>query len=157
MASELHPWRFELELFSKSVTLWLLAILQWLPKVTYMCTWFSALWRRFQYDRKCLFSCIYNPQITSSPTSLFRVNFNRNCVKNHPQPWTCPFSICQPSVCEGVFVVAPLSWTLWGHQKDAGVHWQMHSKGWEDCVCDCVLVVIYIILPFGQTWHCRRL
>ena len=55
-----------------------------------MCTWFSASWRRFRHDRKCLFSCIYNPQITISPTSLFSANFNGNRVKNHPQPWTCP-------------------------------------------------------------------
>ena len=41
-------------------------------------------------DRKCLFSCIYYPQITISPTSLFSANVNGNCVKNHPQPWTCP-------------------------------------------------------------------
>ena len=55
-----------------------------------MCTWFSASWQRFRYDRKCLLSCIYNPQITISRTSLFSVNFNRNSVKNHPKPWTCP-------------------------------------------------------------------
>ena len=54
-----------------------------------MCTWFSASWRRFRYDRKCLFLCIYNPQITISPTSLFSANFNGNRVKNHPKPWTC--------------------------------------------------------------------
>ena len=58
----------------------------------HMCTWFSASLRRFWYDRKCLFSCIYNPQITISPTSLFSVNFNGNHVKNHPKPWTCPLS-----------------------------------------------------------------
>ena len=55
-----------------------------------MCTWFSASWRRFRYDRKCLFSCIYNPQITISPTPLFSANFNGNRVKNHPKPRTCP-------------------------------------------------------------------
>ena len=43
-----------------------------------------ASWRGFRYDRKCLFSCIYNPQITVSPTSSFSASFNRNCVKNHP-------------------------------------------------------------------------
>ena len=37
-----------------------------------------ASWRRFRYDRKCLFSCIYNPQITVSPTSSFTVSFNKN-------------------------------------------------------------------------------
>ena len=30
------------------------------------------------------FSCIYNPQITVSPTSSFSASFNRNRVKNHP-------------------------------------------------------------------------
>ena len=30
------------------------------------------------------FVCIYNPQITVSPTSLFSVSFNGNRVKNHP-------------------------------------------------------------------------
>ena len=58
----------------------------------HMCTWFSASWRRFRYDRKCLFLCIYNPQITISPTSLFSANFNGNRVKNHPKPWTCPLT-----------------------------------------------------------------
>ena len=76
--------------FSKSVTLWLLAILQQLTwRSAHMCTWFSAYWRRFRYNRKCLFSCIYNPLITISPTSLFSANSSGNRVKNHPQPWTC--------------------------------------------------------------------
>ena len=44
------------------------------------------------YDRKCLFSCIYNPQITISPTSLFSANFNGDRVKNHPRPRTCPLT-----------------------------------------------------------------
>ena len=30
------------------------------------------------------FSCIYNPQITVSPTSSFSASFNGNRVKNHP-------------------------------------------------------------------------
>jgi len=55
-----------------------------------MCTWFSVSWWCFRYDRKCLFSGIYNPQITISSTSVFSVNFNRNRVKNHLKPWTCP-------------------------------------------------------------------
>ena len=28
-----------------------------------------------------------------SPTSLFSANVNGNCVKNHPQLWTCPLNI----------------------------------------------------------------
>ena len=59
----------------------------------HMCKWFSASWQRFRYDRKCLFSCIYNLQITISPTLLFSANFNRNHVKNHPKPWTCPLTL----------------------------------------------------------------
>ena len=59
-----------------------------------MWTWFSPSWRRFRYDRKCLFSCIYNPQITISSTPLFSANFNGNRVKNHPKPWTCPLKDC---------------------------------------------------------------
>ena len=44
-----------------------------------------ASWQRFRYDRKCRFSCIYNPQITVSPTSsFFKASFNGNRVKNHP-------------------------------------------------------------------------
>ena len=46
-----------------------------------------------RYERKCLFLCIYNPQITVSPTSLFSANLNRNHVKNHPKPWTCPLNL----------------------------------------------------------------
>ena len=34
--------------------------------------------------QKFLFSCIYNPQITVSPTSSFSASFNGNRVKNHP-------------------------------------------------------------------------
>ena len=30
------------------------------------------------------FSCIYNPQITVSPTSSFSASFNGNRIKNHP-------------------------------------------------------------------------
>ena len=59
-----------------------------------MCTWFAASWRRFRYDKKCLFSCIYNPQITISPTLLFSANFKGNRVKYHSQPWTCRLRRC---------------------------------------------------------------
>ena len=82
-------------IFSKSVTQWLLTFCsdspQW--RSAHMCTWFSASWRRFRYDRKCLFSCIYNRQNTISPTSLFSANFNGNRVINHPKPWTCPLRL----------------------------------------------------------------
>ena len=40
-----------------------------------------ATWRRFRYGIKCLFfPCIYNPQITVSPTSPFSASFN--CQKS---------------------------------------------------------------------------
>ena len=54
---------------------------------------FASCWQCFRYDRKCLFLCIYNHQTTISPTSLFSANFNRNRVKNHPKPWTCPLTL----------------------------------------------------------------
>ena len=38
------------------------------------------------------FSCIYNPQITVSPTSSFSASFNGKRIKNHPIPWTCPLN-----------------------------------------------------------------
>ena len=65
-----------------------------------------------------LFSCIYNPRITVSPTSSFSASFNGNRVKNHPEPWTCPlrselwhhwiellvfFSLCSFTDC-GTFI-----------------------------------------------------
>ena len=53
-----------------------------------------ASWRRFSYERKCLFSSIYYLQITISPTSSFSGSFNGNRVKNHPKPWTCPLITC---------------------------------------------------------------
>ena len=36
------------------------------------------------WQKMPFFVCIYNPQITVSPTSLFSASFNRNRVKNHP-------------------------------------------------------------------------
>ena len=35
-------------------------------------------------QQNAFFSCIYNPQITVLPTSLFSASFNGNRVKNHP-------------------------------------------------------------------------
>ena len=74
-----------------------LAVLQQLPRVTY-CAYVHmilASWRCFRYDRKCLFSCIYNPQIIISPASSCTASFNGNRIKNHPKPWTCPLTSCQ--------------------------------------------------------------
>ena len=75
-----------------------------------MCIWFSASWRRFRYYRKCLFSCIYNPQITIWPTSLFSANFNGNRVKNHPKPWTCPLSSLGRARGLNIFSRVSLPW-----------------------------------------------
>ena len=55
-----------------------------------MCTCFCASRRPIRYDRKCLFSCIYNPQTIISPISSFSASFNGNRVKNHAKPWTYP-------------------------------------------------------------------
>ena len=38
----------------------------------------------FGRTENAFFLCIYNPQITVSPTSLFSASFNGNRVKNHP-------------------------------------------------------------------------
>ena len=47
----------------------------------------------FGTTENACFLCIYNPQITISPSSLFSANFNGNRVKNHPKPWTCPLTL----------------------------------------------------------------
>ena len=79
-----------------------------------MCTWFSASWRRFRYDRKCPFSCIYNPQITVSPTSLFSANFNGSLVKNHPKAWTCPLNLKETTTTATIFAVPQVQRVLRG-------------------------------------------
>ena len=70
------------------------------------------------YDRKCLFSCIYNPLITISPTSLFSANFNGNRVKNHLKPWTDSWSrtFFQPQTFN--FQIC-----LWGLAEGVGWSW----------------------------------
>ena len=50
----------------------------------HMVTWFGRHGDAFGTTENAFFSCIYNPQITVSPTSLFSVRFNGNRVKNHP-------------------------------------------------------------------------
>ena len=98
-----------------------------------MCTWFSASWRCFRYDRKCLFSCIYNPQITISSPSLFSANFNGNHVKNHPKPWTCPLklklkkeqgqwqlNVAQTADHESVQTGENVDWNCWTKVKQNG-------------------------------------
>ena len=59
-----------------------LAILQWRSR--HMVTWFGRHGNAFGTTENAFFSCIYNPQITVSPTSLFSASFNGNHVKNHP-------------------------------------------------------------------------
>ena len=51
---------------------------------------FGIMAMLFNVTENAFFSCIYNPQIIISPTSLCTVSFNGNRVKNHPKPWTCP-------------------------------------------------------------------
>ena len=50
----------------------------------HMVTWFGHHGDTFGTTENAFFSCIYNPQITVSPTSSFSVSFNGNRVKNHP-------------------------------------------------------------------------
>ena len=82
-----------------------------------------------------IFSCIYNPQITVSPTSSFSASFNGNRVKNHPIPWTCPlsqalqtlhvFNYLLDSTCSGQF------W--W--------HWLYFSRGFTEPLLDWHMLV----------------
>ena len=50
----------------------------------HMVTWFGRHGDAFDTTENAFFSCIYNPQITVSPTSSFSASFNGNRVKNHP-------------------------------------------------------------------------
>ena len=50
----------------------------------HMVTWFGRHGDVFGTTENAFFSCIYNPQITVSPTSSFSASFNGNRVKNHP-------------------------------------------------------------------------
>ena len=50
----------------------------------HMVRWFGHHGDTLGTTENDFFSCIYNPQITVSPTSLFSASFNGNRVKNHP-------------------------------------------------------------------------
>ena len=50
----------------------------------HMVMWFGRHGDAFGTTENVFFSCIYNPQITVSPTSSFSASFNGNRVKNHP-------------------------------------------------------------------------
>ena len=50
----------------------------------HMVTWFGRHGDAFGTTENAFFSCIYNPQITVSPTSSFSTSFNGNRVKYHP-------------------------------------------------------------------------
>ena len=50
----------------------------------HMVTWFGRHGDAFSTTENAFISCIYDPQITVSPTSSFSASFNGNCVKNHP-------------------------------------------------------------------------
>ena len=62
-------------------------------RIRHMVTWFGRHGDAFgTTENALLVSCIYNPQITVSPTSSFPASFNGNLVKSHPEPWTCPLN-----------------------------------------------------------------
>ena len=50
----------------------------------HMVTWFGRHGDAYGTTENAFFSCIYNPQITVSPTSSISASFNGNRVKNHP-------------------------------------------------------------------------
>ena len=50
----------------------------------HMVTWFGRHGDAFGTTENTFISCIYDPQITVSPTSSFSASFNRNRLKNHP-------------------------------------------------------------------------
>ena len=50
----------------------------------HMVTWFGHHGNAFGMTENAIFLCIYNPQITVSPTSSFSASFNGNRVKNYP-------------------------------------------------------------------------
>ena len=50
----------------------------------HMVTWSGRHGDAFGTTENAFFSCIYNPQITVSPTSSLSASFNGNRVKNHP-------------------------------------------------------------------------
>ena len=50
----------------------------------HMVMWFGCHGDAFGMTENAFISCIYDPQITVSPTSSFSASFNRNRLKNHP-------------------------------------------------------------------------
>ena len=50
----------------------------------HMVIWFGCHGNTFSTTENAFSSCIYNPQITVSPTSSFSASFNGNHVKNYP-------------------------------------------------------------------------
>ena len=89
MASELHPWRFELEFSPVGypvATSHFAATPQ--SDVVRICSHdFQRHGDAFGTTENACFRAVITLR---SPTSLFSANFNRNRVKNHPKPWTCP-------------------------------------------------------------------
>ena len=93
-----------------------------------MCTWFSASWRHFRYDRKCTFSCIYNPQITISLTSLLPTldgGTRQVAVMIEDSGlWCCvPFSTCDVSWTPLLPVVC------WSRVRNRLLFWLFQSEG----------------------------
>ena len=88
MASELHPWRSELDFFPSRLPCGYYIHFAATPQsdAVRMCA--HDFQRHGDAFGTMENACFH--KITISPTSLFSANFNRNRVKNHPKPWTCP-------------------------------------------------------------------
>ena len=102
----------------------------------HMVTWFGRHGNAFSTTGNAFFSCIYNPQITVSPTSSFSASFNGNHVKNHPKPWTCPLRF--------VFIM------YWSHDE-AMCNQCIVSIGTEASVT-CVLLCVCDRLRAARCW-----
>ena len=105
-----------------------------------------ASWRCFRYNRKCLYLCIYNPQITVSPTSSFSASFNGNRVKNHPIPWTCPLSKLQRGAYQitAVYFLCSLFVRTQFHWQEGILMFQGHNSKEMSQRCGGVHVAIHI-------------
>ena len=88
---------------------------EWRSTSRHMVTWFGRHGDAFGTTENVLFfPCIYNPQITVSPTSSFSASFNGNRVKNLPYPWTCPLKVHHCHVVAlALFCLSKSGWWQW--------------------------------------------
>jgi len=109
-------------------------------------------WQCFWYNRKCLFSCIYNPQITILPTSSCTASFNGDRVKNHPKPWTCPlrkitehflFSHLSPPGCCWCDVLSFVPTGIVSSSSTLQILWDRSHLWW----------LLYLLSHFPSLWH----